>query len=280
MLASLADLGYVVEWRVINAAEYGKPQRRKRTFIMGYKKTTGIGKEMLKHVNNPLSWMLHHGIIAAGFPVERKIEDEHIYYDLGKDALKISTHFKELYPDDVLFLNTGTMIDGRVCTVRTTPNYRAKKSDKNTLGSILIKAKDVPKEYYVSKEQLEAEKGWIYLKGPKHEIRETADGFEYRYDEGGMTFPDALDKPSRTIITAEGGSAPSRFKHVIEPKKGVFRRLTPLELERLCQFPDNHTGIEGMPDVRRAFFMGNALVVGIVKDMGRALLKKIEEYGG
>jgi len=193
--------------------------------------------------------------------------------------MKISTHFKELYPNDVLFLNSGTMIDGRVCTVRTTPNYKAKKSDKNTLGSILQKTK-VPQEYFVTKEQLDAKKGWRYLKGPKHETRTTSSGFEYRYDEGGMAFPDALDKASRTIITAEGGSTPSRFKHIIEPKKGVFRRLTPLELERLCQFPDNHTGIEGMPDVRRAFFMGNALVVGVIKDMGRALLKKIEEYGG
>ncbi len=35
MLASLADLGYEVEWRVINAAEYGFPQKRRRVFIVG-----------------------------------------------------------------------------------------------------------------------------------------------------------------------------------------------------------------------------------------------------
>ena len=35
MLASLSDLGYVVEWRVINAADYGFPQRRRRVFIVG-----------------------------------------------------------------------------------------------------------------------------------------------------------------------------------------------------------------------------------------------------
>ena len=34
MLSSLADLGYEVEWRVVNAAEYGFPQKRRRVFIV------------------------------------------------------------------------------------------------------------------------------------------------------------------------------------------------------------------------------------------------------
>ena len=75
--------------------------------------------------------------------------------------------------------------------------------------------------------------------------------------------PDALDKPSRTIVTGEGGPAPSRFKHVIKSKKNKLRRLTPIELERLNMFPDNHT--DGASDIKRAFFMGNALVTGIIE---------------
>ena len=274
MLTSLADLGYVVEWRVINAAEYGKPQRRKRTFIMGYKKTTGVGKEMLKHINEPLSWMLKHGVIAAAFPVEHTIENEHIYYELGKDAANVSSEFKKRFPDDVLFLNTGMMVDGHVYTIRTKENYRGKRIN---LGDVLLKEKDVPEEYFIKNSDL---KTWKYLKGAKKEPRSSKGGFEYLYSEGSMAYPDKLDRPSRTIITAEGGSTPSRFKHIVETESGRLRRLTPTELERLFQFPDNHTNIEGMSDVRRAFFMGNALVVGVVKDMGRALLKKIDEYGG
>ncbi len=87
-----------------------------------------------------------------------------------------------------------------------------------------------------------------------------------------MIFPDPLNKPSRTIVTGEGGSTPSRFKHVVKTKKGL-RRLTPLELERLCMFPDNHTYIPGMSDQRRAFFMGNALVVGVIERIGNSLSK-------
>ena len=91
-----------------------------------------------------------------------------------------------------------------------------------------------------------------------------------------MIYPDALDNTSRTIITGEGGKSPSRFKHVIETEKGL-RRLTPIEIERLNMFPDNHTKMDCITNTKRAFFMGNALVVGVVEKIGIALYKKINE---
>ena len=100
-----------------------------------------------------------------------------------------------------------------------------------------------------------------------------AAGFQYKYNEGSMVFPDNLKKASRTIITGEGGASPSRFKHVVSTKKGKLRRLTPVELERLNMFPDNHT--EGLPDVKRAFIMGNALVTGVIEMIGKELSKQI-----
>ena len=112
---------------------------------------------------------------------------------------------------------------------------------------------------------------WKYLKGGKHEKRMTKDGFSYSYNEGPIAFPDSLNKPSRTIVTGEGGPTPSRFKHVIKTASGKLRRLTPIELERLCMFPSNHT--EGQSPARRAFFMGNALVVGVITKLGEQLLK-------
>jgi DNA (cytosine-5)-methyltransferase 1 len=131
--------------------------------------------------------------------------------------------------------------------------------------------KTVDKEYYINQDSIDK---WKYLKGPKKDIRTNSSGFEYNYSEGGMIFPDKLDKPSRTIITGEGGSAPSRFKHVINTKSGL-RRLTPIELERLNMFPDNHTKYEGISDTKRAFFMGNALVVGVIERIGKVLQEKI-----
>ena len=40
ILTSFAQLGYRAEWRVVNAAEYGAVQRRRRTFIFAYSKDT------------------------------------------------------------------------------------------------------------------------------------------------------------------------------------------------------------------------------------------------
>ena len=140
------------------------------------------------------------------------------------------------------------------------------------LGDILIDEKDVPQEYFINPKDLPR---WKYFKGAKKEMRKTPDGHVYNYSEGSMAFPDSVDKPARTIITGEGGSTPSRFKHVIKTKDGRYRRLTPLELERINMFPDEHT--KGVADVKRAFFMGNALVVGVVKKLGKALLAQIKD---
>jgi DNA (cytosine-5)-methyltransferase 1 len=119
---------------------------------------------------------------------------------------------------------------------------------------------EVPRDYLIPRSQIAA---WQYLKGAKRERREAANGHRYFYTEGALVFPDPLDQPSRTILTAEGGTSPSRFKHVVRTPTGRYRRLAPIELERLCGFPDGWTDT-GMTDRQRAFCMGNALVVGIV----------------
>jgi DNA (cytosine-5)-methyltransferase 1 len=125
----------------------------------------------------------------------------------------------------------------------------------------------VEDEFYISKEE---RKKWEALKNAKSEERTNSAGIVYFYTEGGMPFPDPLDKPARTIITGEGGRSPSRFKHAVQSKTGL-RRLTPVELERLNMFPDNHTLHEGVSNTKRAFFMGNALVVGVVERIGITL---------
>ena len=159
------------------------------------------------------------------------------------------------------------MISGKAYTAKTTPSYNGKQK---ALKDIVIKGK-VSSDFYI--DEIDRPK-WDYLKGSKKEVRVRADGGEYHYAEGGMVFPDSLHKPSRTIITGEGGKSASRFKHVIETKQGL-RRLTPVELERLNMFPDNHTQHELSSDAKRAFFMGNALVVGVVEKISTALASRI-----
>ena len=264
MLKSLDDLGYAVEWRVINAAEYGMPQRRRRVFFIGYHKSAELYQRLLK--SKKPEWILRKGTIAKAFPVESADTDFCNEFELNEDLVALSKEFNKGGKTSPYF-NSGVAINGKVYTLNTNPLF---SGTRTVLGDILQNG-EVTSEFYIDNKDL---KKWEYLKGAKKEIRKTKEGYEYNYTEGGMIFPDALDKASRTIITGEGGKSPSRFKHVVETHKG-FRRLTPVELERLNMFPDDHTKLEGITDTKRAFFMGNALVVGVVKRLGDSLAKEI-----
>jgi DNA (cytosine-5)-methyltransferase 1 len=266
ILQSLHDLGYAVEWRIINAADFGFPQRRRRIFILAYHNSTSLYKRLQKV--KPMDWIYEDGVFAESLPIMKPIESDLKSFKLEGDIVEISKNFnknKSVSP----FLNSGLMIDGQVFSVKTAPSY---DGDSILLKHVLEIGK-ISKEFYIDSEMVDK---WKYLKGAKKEVRIKADGFEYHYSEGGMVFPDDINKPSRTIITGEGGNSPSRFKHVIKTSKGL-RRLTPIELERLNMFPDNHTELEGVSATKRAFFMGNALVVGVIERIGEILAKNISE---
>ena len=265
MLASLADLGYIVEWKVINAADYGMPQRRRRIYIMGYKDKTSINKKIRKS-KDKIDWIINGGVMSNSFPIERA--GDSCNFDIIGDLAKISKDFN-LSKKNTPFMDAGVMVDRRVYTIKTKAVYDGKSVK---LGDVLQSDADVSDDFYIDNKDIEK---WKYLKGAKKHKRKSKNGFEYDYSEGSMIFPDAIDKPSRTIVTGEGGSTPSRFKHVILAKNGKYRRLTPVELERLNMFPDGHT--EGVTDTRRSFFMGNALVIGVIEGLGNSLYRKIEE---
>ena len=264
MLQSLNDLGYAVEWRVINAAEYGMPQRRRRVFFIGYHKSTAV--YMRLDTSKKIDWLTEEGTIATAFPVVKTDKIQEV--ELKGNLVEITDNFNKngkLSP----FLNAGLLIKGKVYTTKTEAKYAGKKT---VLADVLQNGEVTP-EFYIDDKDLEK---WKYLKGAKTIERTSPDGFVYKYTEGGMIYPDALDNASRTIITGEGGKSPSRFKHVVVTDKGL-RRLTPMELERLNMFPDNHTQIDGITDTKRAFFMGNALVVGVIEKIGKALYNQISK---
>ncbi len=261
ILASLADLGYVVEWRVLNAAEYGMPQRRKRTYIFAYKTDTPLAAS----IRDKDEWLTKHGILASAFPVADNT-DSHSVFTINGTLEEISEHFNK-GRNSTPFMNAGLMTGREVRTAKLTPAYSGMNI---TLGDILIDENLVDEEFFVKSEDVEK---WAYAKGRKSMKRiNKKTGFEYNYSEGAMAFPDYTDRPSRTIITGEGGAAPSRFKHIIKTPSGRYRRLTPLELERLNMFPDNHT--EGSSALRRAFLMGNALVTGIVERIANQFIAR------
>lgn len=265
ILQSLNELGYAVEWRVINAADYGMPQRRKRIFILGYLTGSPLYRTLVG--TTPFDWISNDGVLAEAFPLSFPQPQCPHTFRLPNDIVEISENFNKQKVTCV-FENTGMMLNGLVITMESEPIF---DGTRQTLGDILLDDEDVSNEYYISTESIEK---WKYLKGAKKIQRKNSNGIEYNYSEGSMLFPDPLDKPSRTIITGEGGATPSRFKHIVRTRRGL-RRLTPIELERLDMFPDNHTQLQGISDNKRAFFMGNALVVGVIERIGQVLQHRI-----
>ncbi len=265
ILSSLNALGYAVEWRVINASDYGMPQRRRRVFIFASKKGTKFYNNLK---NNSISDNLSKsGLFAKTFPIKGINQDKVLTKELSDDLVDITNNFNKETPKNNAFLETGYMINGIYYTSKIEIDYNGTYA---VLGDFLQNESEVPKEYYISEEELTK---WKYQKGSKsiERVNKTT-GHKYTYSEGSMGFPDCLKKPARTIITGEGGASASRFKHVIE-RDGKYRRLTPIELERLNMFPDNHT--IGVTDTKRAFLMGNALIVGIVEQLGEKILNEI-----
>lgn len=261
ILASLSDLGYTVEWRVINAADYGMPQRRRRTYIVGYRKDSYVYNK----VEGLDKWVFYDGVMAKAFPFEGKAQSES-EFDIEGDIAMVSEGFNRGHKDSP-FGEAGVMRNRHVFSIDTIAVY---DGIRQTLGDNLIEESMIPDDFFIADEDIEK---WQYEKGAKKIERTTKEGFKYMFSEGGMAFPDYTDRPSRTVITGEGGPAASRFKHVVKTPSGRYRRLIPIELERLNMFPDNHTLHPDVSDGRRAFLMGNALVCGVIERIGQSLYR-------
>ena len=255
MLSTLSELGYVVEWRVINAADYGNAQRRRRVFIFGYKYDLDYSNEMSKE--NLEDIIYKNGMFAQAFPIENEPNKNRVAETtLLNDIVEVSDNFK------FQFYNSGIMRDGKVLTIDTIPKYEKSL----TLNDII--EDDVDESYSLNSDQIDKFK---YLRGPKKIKRTTKEGHEYYFSEGGMSDTDALDLPARTMLTSE--ASVNRSTHFLNINN-TYRTLTPIEAERLNGFPDNWT--DTMPDRMRFFCMGNALVVPIITRIGKKI-KKIEQ---
>lgn len=259
MLACFAELNYSVEWRIINAAEYGAAQRRRRVFIFAYSNDTVYADRHNKISSEEIIKV--KGFFASAFPVlsTEKFHSCEINY---ADIEQVSDSFA--FP----FENAGFMHKGKVCTVKYTPICEAPIPLKNIIES------DVNEEFYLTA-NLEKFK---FLKGAKKIERTAKTGYKYNFSEGPVAFPDSLELPARTMLTSE--STVNRSTHVVEdPQTGRLRLITPMEAERIQGFEDNWTNT-GMPQKFRYFCMGNALVVPMITRMGNVLNKIFESEKG
>ena len=255
ILACLNELGYSVEWRVVNAALYGAAQRRRRTFIFAYRNDSRYGKSRIS--TDAASIIQSDGLMAKAFPVDSvgKISETTI----SDDIVEVSDNFA------FSFENAGYMCNGKIYTA----SIKEHEEPAIILGKVL--QSNVDEKYYITSDKMAK---WAYLKGAKKIPRKSANGHEYIFSEGPIAFPDPWDRPGRTMLTSE--STLNRSTHVVsDPGTGRLRLLTPIEAERLQGFDDDWTN-SGMPDRMRYFCMGNALVVPMITRMGKVLDEIIE----
>lgn len=315
MLATFAFHGYEVEWRVVNAAHYGLPQRRRRVFIYARPSRARRHSAAVPFAAHAEDVLSESGLFAQSFPCvigDTQGVDDLLDGDNVKDPKRITDSWERRKTSPwgtVGFMRGGEVVAGSVASPSDDREPIHLFGDAYSLGDMLLDGRHVLKdsdllEFLIPRRQLDFSgrppKGtWNYLKGPKSDPRTAAGGFSYSYSEGGIAFPEPHGRAARTIVTGEGGSGPSRFKLVVsqpvpaeltgddapvevrdamldcDGRPVVYRRLTPVELERLNMFPDGWTEPVGTA-TRRAFTMGNALVVGLVERLGDVLDQRID----
>jgi DNA (cytosine-5)-methyltransferase 1 len=212
---------------------------------------------------DPKKWLTKAGVISKSFPANYEAIQS---FDINEDLVELSDSFNTEGKTSK-FKKAGIFLNGKCITCNVLPITEK----KYVLGNILCDER-VDQSFYIESDQIQK---WEMAKSAQKTKRITAEGFQYNYSVGAMKFPDSLDEPARTIVTGEGGKTPSRFKHVVNTEYG-YRRLTPEELEKINMFPPTHTKMEGITDAKRAFFMGNALVIGIVERIGLELQNAIQ----
>jgi len=323
ILDDLLTMGYDVEWRIIQASDYGMPQKRSRIFILAYRrqsKTNGKGTfgPNRRTRKSMISWMTGSSCnlkkesigpfassfpISCTFPLDKKEVPSvrsfnwssksrpfgnagYAWKDSGKSSKRWMWTFNCIPSYSGPFTTLGDIIennheqDFEITDPEKLRMYsyikgeqkewRIRKSDKEIAESISTSSGNLWDLYQKCTKGYDS-KLWNESRADSGYHEGVSKGIVYNYTAGSMSYPDLLDNPSRTVVTAEIGRSVSRMRHIIEFKKGKFRRLMPIELERLNMFPDNWTEYEGISDSRRGFLMGNALVVGVVERLAEPI---------
>ena len=126
MLTAFNNLGYSVEWRVINAAEYGRSQRRRRVFFFVYRNDTEFAKQIDEQFENTElvfedtkydDYIFNSGLFATQFPIKPiPVKNRHVFYELAEDIVEVSDNFTGTV------WNTGIMRHGKYYSIDTESN--------------------------------------------------------------------------------------------------------------------------------------------------------------
>ena len=273
ILGILSNLGYIVEWELLNSKNYGVPQSRERMYIVGhlrgqsrpkvfsFREGNGVSetsrkkeRERSSQVSSTITSNYKRGTHAMG--EQYILEPKELTKNLGQGQRVYSTNGASV---SIKALGGG---QGGKTGLYKIPQATKQGYEWADLGDSvnLQNLKSKTRRGRVGKQ-----------------IAQTLDTGNQQY-----TIVQATITPSRKNKSQNG----RRFKDNEEPmftltqndvhgvmhNKTQIRRLTPIECERLQGFPDNWT--EGLSDTQRYKCMGNAVTTNVVEWVVTQLYKK------
>jgi DNA (cytosine-5)-methyltransferase 1 len=232
ILQSLDELGYDVEWQVLNSKHFCVPQNRERVFIIGHFRGSG-GRKVFPITKNNRKVVKLQGqpaivnTIQAGY--ERNRQQSYII-EGSEPSQEKATIVHNIY---------GGFGEGVREFDNISPTIRTPKGGGH-LPMVMLKTN--------------TKQGYDVPRDRKDGIR--------------LEFPESKTARGRVIKDATPALKTGGTEGVLDNRR--IRRLTPIECERLQGFPDNWT--KGVSDTQRYKQMGNAVTVNVIEAIGRRII--------
>ena len=267
ILLSLYELGYFVEWQVLNSKHYGVPQNRERVFIIGHlggeprQKVFPIGEDDKPYPNTERgteSETQFYTAITSREGARKENNFVKVAGTLDEDGWeKRHEQIRRVHDVSGISPTIPTGTGGGVMTKIITHNLQPKSEFRPSL----LKDKNAGGHGHLQKDD-----GTTYTLDSGNtqavEIKPVAYRTRTYMNQGGH-FEFRGDNVANQLTTVQ--------KDSMLMKEQQIRRLTPTECERLQGFPDGWT--EGVSDTQRYKQLGNAVTTNVIEAIANKLLK-------
>ena len=300
VLRGLAELGYGVTWRVLDAQFFGVPQRRRRVFVVGSLGNGRSAQVLFEREGSawdpPPSRKAGKGVAPAlvkGAAIGRKPEAGPQYGEVLTDGSCYTLNSTEVHGVTAT-LNSGGNNGGfrtepgeHIVAQPVAPAISASNpyGDHESREGLLI-------AHTLKAEGADASEDGTGRGIPIVAAHDTGQGWWNQADVAGTLRAEGENRPSRpsnivafgvsenqraeTRLTdysrqiTSGGGKPGQGYPAALTSYGV-RRLTPRECERLQGFPDDHTA--GQSDSARYRQLGNAVNKAVALWIGKRIME-------
>ena len=286
ILSTFSELGYHVEWKVLNSKDFGVPQSRKRVYIVGYLDGRCAGKILPLQPPNGAALVQ---ILGGG-------QGERVYDPSGVSCTLTSN-------SGGMGAKTGLYQVGLPIKENTKKGYKmAYPGDSIDLGYANLNTRRGRVGHQIAHTlTTESQQGTLHFVdiSPEPLVTDTARCLNTKQDSSihkhrGEASGVLVEGP-RAILTPEKAKVRQNGRRMKEPDEAMFtltatdrhgvvyhgriRRLVPRECFRLQGYKDSQIDrmMEGMSDRQLYKQAGNGVTVTVVEAIGRNLKAVVEE---